>query len=133
MHTFFTNLMAGLLFIHTVFGCCWHHAHSYAPPEHAAIHKASHCCHHHEHSAGSKHDETPCQDRLECHGTCTYVAPQKVQIDSPVATASFELAAVLATNADGLIAPEVPHGWELLPNATQPPLRIHLLHQILLI
>src|SRR4249920_1206388 len=123
MHCVLTNLMAGLLFIHTVFGCCWHHAHSYAQTEQTAVRKSASCCQHHEYSSDSKHENAPCQGKLECHGTCTYVVPQKVQIDGPDAAVSFDFAAIVATTADSLIASETPRGLVLWPDAFQPPLR----------
>src|SRR6478672_4361132 len=78
MQAFVASLTAALLFIHTVFGCCWHHTHrgehgsTFAGPEPVK------CCHHHQHSSDSKQQEKPCGCNVECEGTCLYVVPQKV-------------------------------------------------------
>lgn len=134
MHAVFTSLMAGLLFIHTVFGCCWHHAHSYGECQHALAEASQpvKCCKH-DHESESKLPQKPCKGHAECQGVCTYLVPQKVQIDFPQVIAPFDLVAIPSVLTDAQIAAAA--RWELACCHTEiePPLRLHLLHQTLLI
>jgi len=131
MHSVFTNLMAGLLFIHTVFGCCWHHAHACGQSVAVTASQPAKCCHHHQHGSDSKQQQKPGKCKVECQGTCTYVVPQKVTIEAPQWVA-IDLLAVLPSLADRQI--EIAASWEALPSLFDlaPPLRPHLLHQVLL-
>jgi hypothetical protein len=62
---------------------------------------------------------------------CSYVVPQKVQIAAPQWVA-MDLAAVLPTLADySLKAASTWQAASLLPDV-EPPLRMYLLHQVLL-
>lgn len=132
MHAILSSLTAAVLFIHTVFGCCWHHAHaglqntgSVAVSEHA-------CCKHHQHDGDSKQPTKPVKCCIECEGTCSYVLPDKVQIEAPRSIASFDLVATLPQLADAQIASAT---WSHVgdsPHGALPPLRLHLLHQLLL-
>ena len=87
------------------------------------------CCKH-RHESESKLPQKPCKGHGECQGICTYLVPQKVQIDSPQAFAPFDLVAIVA---DTQIASAA--RWELAccQIEIEPPLRLHLLHQTLLI
>jgi len=127
MQAFVANLTAALLFIHTVFGCCWHHAQCSA----VAVSQAEPCCHRHQHSSDSTQPEKPCKCNVECEGACIYVVPQKVKVDAPQWVA-IDLLAVLPTLADRKI--EVASVWDFVSPLPDwlPPLRIHLLHQVLL-
>jgi len=129
MQAFVASLTAALLFIHTVFGCCWHHAH---PCEQiSTMAQPATCCHHHQHNSDSKQGEKPGKCKVECEGTCTYVLPQRVQIEAPQWVA-IDLLAVLPSLAECPL--EVGSSREvltLLPDWA-PPLRTHLLHQVLL-
>lgn len=135
MQAFVANLTAALLFIHTVFGCCWHHAHRC---EHgrAVVRKQpaedqpAKCCHHRDDS-GSEQQETPCKGKTGCEGTCTYVVPQKVSVEAPQWVA-VELLAALPSLSDSQL--NAAACWDAVstPPDLAPPLRIHLLHQVLL-
>src|SRR5262249_19630814 len=85
MHAILANALAALLFIHTVLGCCWHHAHGCDDCK-ASVAKtaAKHTCCHHHHSDKERGQtpQTPCKCRLECTGTCVYLPTQKTQVDS---------------------------------------------------
>jgi len=129
MQAFVASLTAALLVIHTVFGCCWHHVHHC---EHAAAAaQAAECCHHPQHGGDSKQPDKPCNCKIECEGTCIYVVPQRVKVEVPQGIA-IDLVAVLPSFADRQIetAASWQAGWSLPDLA--PPLRTHLLHQVLL-
>jgi hypothetical protein len=73
----------------------------------------------------------PGKCQIECEGACHIVAPQKVTIEAPQWVA-VELAAVLPSLADHQLAAASPReAASRLPDAA-PPLRTHLLHQVLL-
>lgn len=127
MQAFVATLTAALLFIHTVFGCCWHHAQCST----AAVAEPTHCCHHHKHGGDSKQQPKPCKCNVQCEGTCNYVVPQKVKVEAPQ-WITVDLLAVLPSLAGGQI--EGPSSWQAIswPPDLVPPLRTHLLHQVLL-
>jgi hypothetical protein len=131
MQAFVANLTAALLFIHTVFGCCWHHAHACEHALTAAVTQPSKCCHHHHHESDSKHEHKPGKCKSDCEGTCNYVLQQKVTIEAPQWVANDVLTA-LPTLAGQQI--EAAASWEAAPSLSDLalPLRTHLLHQVLL-
>jgi hypothetical protein len=127
MQAFVAHLTAALLFIHTVFGCCWHHAQCSTP----AVTESEHCCHHHQHSSDSRQPEKPCKCNIECEGTCAYVVPHKVKVEAPH-WIGMDLPAVLPSLANHeLEAASFCQFLSPLPDWA-PPLRTHLLHQVLL-
>jgi hypothetical protein len=127
MQAFVATLTAALLFIHTALGCCWHHAHGSAP----AASPQAHCCHHHQHSDKSDPSHPPGKCNVECQGTCIYIVPQKVTIEGPQ-WVTMDVLAVLPSLADRHV--EVASSWEAVSFLSDrvPPLRTHLLHQVLL-
>jgi hypothetical protein len=127
MQAFLSSVTAAILFIHTVFGCCWHHAHGST----AAISEPARCCHHHQHSNDSKPQQKPCKCNVECESACTYIVPQKVIVEAPQCIA-FDLLAVLPSLAGRQM--EVAASWQGItsPSDTAPPVRTHLLHQVFL-
>jgi hypothetical protein len=127
MQAFVATLTAALLFIHTVFGCCWHHAQCST----VAVSQSEHCCHHHKQSGDSNHQEKPCKCNIECEGSCAYVVPQKVKIEAPQWT-SIEILAVLPSLAERPIEAACSSEDVSSLRAWVPPLRTHLLHQVLL-
>jgi hypothetical protein len=131
MQAFLNSLTAALLFIHAVFGCCWHHAHACGKDCASAVTKPAPCCHHHQRCDDGKQPERPCKCNFECEGTCTYILPQKVKVDAPQSI-TLDLLAVLPSLADRQI--EAASSWETVSSLPDwaPPLRTHLLHQVLL-
>jgi len=129
MQAFVASLTAAVLFIHTVFGCCWHHAHQC---EHGStVSQPAKCCHHHQHDSDTKQPEKPCQGDIECQGTCSYVVPQKVQVQAPQ-WISIDLLAVLPSLANQQIDSAAACEARLWLPVLTPRLRTHLLHQVLL-
>src|SRR5262245_10342958 len=132
MRAFLSISTAALLAIHTVFGCCWHHAHAC---EHDLSFTATHpagCCDHHS-DGGNRDEQAPGQEKADCEGVCTYVAPQKVRIDGPTSCVSLDAVAIPMTVQH--CPPSATHASALWwsPSELAPPLRKHSLHQVLLI
>jgi len=138
MRTLLSNLTAVLLVIHAMIGCCHHHWHSdteCAEAEFTLCAAPCQCC---DPCCGT-HDEgelpsSPCNGELECQGVCAYLPTQKTVIDDSSADIAVDFAAVAPSLLDGrLAAATLP--WDLAHtlNESPPPLRLHLLYQILLI
>ena len=131
MNVILSMVMSGLLLIHAVLGCCWHHAHTCARHDSAAEHAEplDTCCK--DHQCPAEH-EGPCNCRIECHGVCIYMTSQKVQIDCTQLVIPFEFVAIEGSFVDPQAAKPL---REALGRAIAalPPLRLHLFHQILLI
>jgi hypothetical protein len=69
---------------------------------------------------------------LSCHGGCVSLPPQKTEIDAAPSAAWSEFVADPATPDQFMVAVS---DWQRghIPRAHQPPIRLHLLHQMLLI
>jgi hypothetical protein len=137
MRALLSNLTAVLLVIHAMIGCCHHHWHSDAECAAAATISAAPCqccdpcCGSNDESEQPSH---PCDGKLECQGVCNYVPTEKTQIDASPADAAFDFAAAIPTLLGGHLAAAT-LSWDRAHtlNDSPPPLRLHLLHQILLI
>jgi hypothetical protein len=128
-------LMAGSLLLHAALGCCRHHAHACQGCDGTAAQarQIGNCCQHHPEECTREHpSQTPCKCKVECQGVCSYVAPQKVQLDFPKGVAPFAAIVVDPVLADANLARggsfDVAHFAEF-----EPPLRLHLLNQVMLI
>ena len=132
-----SNLTAILLVIHAMIGCCHHHWHCDAECAAAVTLCAApcQCCD----QCGGSHDESeqpsqPCNGELQCQGVCSYLPTQKTVIDASDVDSGLDFAAIIPTHLDGhLAAAALPWGFAHTVNDSPPPLRLHLLHQILLI
>ena len=133
MRAILTNLTASLLFIHTVFGCCWRHAHdcdhcAAEVPQSTGL--ALGCC-----GGDQEEQDEPaqCPCKFECHGVCTYLRPEKTTIEGSTSIASLDLVGVLpsriAAEPCGAAGWAQPHRSPVLIGS----LRLHLLNRILLI
>lgn len=138
MHAVFSNLMASALFIHAVLGCCWHHAHVCVRCDGTSdgVSQPVACCKcrqgEGENRPGQQPDG-PCKCRLECRGVCTFLPVQKMRIESSQLVVPFDFASILPALASSQAASA---RWAKLvgdPAELEAPLRLHLLHQILLI
>lgn len=134
MQVVLSNLMAAVLFIHAVLGCCRHPSLACAScndPTAQASRAASCCKQHRSENGQGEQRQAPCKCKVECRGVCTYLPPQKTQLDCQPALLPFDLLALNPASTAGPSA--LP--WEVLRGslALEPPLRLHLLHQILLI
>jgi hypothetical protein len=133
MHTLLASLVASSLLLHAVLGCCWHYGQ-----------ESSRCCEsqdvadadHHEHDCcGDRDDDTeplPCNGGPHCHNVCNYLPVQKSQLDQGQLNVLLDFVAVVlpATNVHVVAAHGIDRLYEL---DTGLPLRLHLVHQILLI
>ena len=153
MRSIVTYLITTVLALHTLLGCCWHHAHDAIA--YAAVHTAEvqesramtsaivgHCCRRQldqpelvtgaadfaddqEHESSGP-DQDPCNDR------CTFVSTDRVQVDS--LRDAFALGFLAPEVAAQLAGEFVYRRWEIRSASdVVPPLRLHLLHQLLLI
>lgn len=131
-----SSLMVGLLIIQAVSGWCWHPARNCTGLESsvAPVAWTIRCCDGDCEGAREREpSQDPCKCRLECSGVCTFVPPEKTQIDAPQLVVGFDHLAVSPALTDSQAVSafwtEVARGRSEL----EPPLRLHLLHQILLI
>lgn len=132
MQAILKNVMASLLLLHAAFGCCLHCAHNCAGCENAspAGLVSTCCCSHHTQAPQQK---TPCKCPLECHRLCVYVPTHKASVDGSDLLPFFAFLASDGTEWNSQLA--VALSWERThePLATEPSVRLHLLHQLLLI
>jgi hypothetical protein len=126
--------MTGLLLIQSFTGWCWQCPRDEAGESSGSDTKMA-CEDYDDHCPdvpdGDCPDE-PCKCPLECQGFCTYLPVEKSQIDSPYLIVPLELA-TLHLSACSLQLGQI--SWERArdPIVWEPPLRLHLLHQIMLI
>lgn len=89
------------------------------------------CCHRcngdHKHSRS----DLPGQCKVECKGICQYIGPEKIELP-PKACAFVELAVISAAVTSSATGAVSRHLWSEAV-FSEPPLRLHLLNQILLI
>jgi hypothetical protein len=95
------SLMIAVMLLHSICGCCWHHAHGECSDSHAVTDTAvastssAVCCHYdhqqaspqggddsnhdgEEPAAPHDHDDAPCE-----HGACVYVAGKSLELSQP--------------------------------------------------
>lgn len=142
LHGVLTTFTAGLLSLHIALGCCWHHGHSCDSPGSCATlakSAASSCCGHHHpvaHTNNSQSsgtgEQTPSHQH-SCDGSkCQFVKSETSQ-QAVVVNAFFcqAFATVLVLDT-GVREPSTGTLTPLSPAATLP-IRLHLLHGLLLI
>jgi hypothetical protein len=137
MHSFLSHLTAGLLAMHAVLGCCWHHAHAcerectQAALESSAPHAA-----HVDHDAdscdstnskpGQNHGPHACQK-----GKCVFLGTVENRADVSLGlNLSSHVSATFYTVSSQMPAAVRPL---FAADALLPPLRLHLAHQVLLL
>ncbi len=137
MHGFLSNLTAALLALHTVLGCCWHHAHRCTQTCATAgpIASSDSCQGDHAHHAGTAPDSggQGHHGRHDCRGsTCVFVNSSKanphelaLQLDVPPAAP--------APGGSPTVCDVVGQWPYYPPDALLPPLRLHLVCRVLLI
>lgn len=138
MQTVLASLLATVLSIHAVLGCCWHHAQACTDSASGVDHGCGlSCCHEtagatgHGDECGDDHGDplrAPCSG--ECHASCIYWGGSK----STVGDWQPKFAVNVALAVDGSLpgrmlvaAASVDH------RVSPPPLRLHLLQHVLLI
>ena len=129
-------LMAGVLLIQALTGWCDRSLHACisSGADAADVAQTDDCCGH-ETSPVSETDSPagPCPSKSECHGVCTYVPTQEKQVDiAPKALpATFVSVESATTGADLGSSISLEALWRSA--ISEPPVRLHLMHQIILI
>lgn len=140
MRLFVPSLVACSLLLHAVMGCCWHYDHEHATADrdvccgHEAV---ADCCGHHagDHDGDTHHGQPthdPSESHSHCHGLCTYLPVQKAQVDTQQLDMPIDFAAILPATYDAQVAGVLSFA-RVHENAAEPPVRLHLFHQVLLI
>jgi hypothetical protein len=134
MQAFVSKLMVTLVLAQAVSGWCCHrpcHCLEGEAAEVSSETSACDCCHDDNHDVLALHATSHCQCH-ECLGFCTFVAGAKSQVVRPEAASGFDLAATTPRPATTRLGMEqgAASGES---NHLAPPVRLHLLHQSLLI
>lgn len=120
------GMMLAFVLFHILGGCCWHH-------EDAETGRHDHA---YTHKTGNGHQEKPAEESRIPHegcghqGACFFVVPQSVGQNVPMGY--FPLAVVVCAD----VTPNLLSGktlCEVFAWGTGPPLRLHLMHQVLLV
>jgi hypothetical protein len=141
MHGFLSNLTAALLATHTVLGCCWHHAHACTPDCDNVLLTFrvrnvqpldcgdAHCADAHHDGCSTSHEH---HGRHTCQGsTCVFVGTTKAGPTNSTFRAVLPIVASVALDSP---TSDAPLPWPLPAiEALLPPLRLHLLHHVLLL
>lgn len=137
------NLMSALLFMHALLGCCWHHAHgesccSKPAPDRASVAKhESHCSHKHcsRSSENAPQQQEPAEpsEHEDCPGACNFLPIVKTQVDTESGMMVQSFVAYIAWAAKSDVPSQYSARSESGSAILCLPLRLHLLHQILLI
>lgn len=145
MRAVVSTAVAVIVALHAVLGCCWHHAHETvaatvtAPAKAAESVKANRCCCHRYQSdepkpvgRDSSQQGSPESCPAPCDKKCDAPAVFRVHLDD---VALVPLFAWFATFAQPVLTPAVfTSRADLADEELQPPpIRLHLLHQLLLI
>ncbi len=140
----FPEITTIMLLVHSVFGCCWHHAHmcdsTYG--ESLATASAVHPCNYHVHGeacgggkadddASSDHDDGP--HKLQCGGFhCKFVRCKTAFEHLNKLSCDF-LTLDIVVVAEKLEPSRLCSQWDVVSHRSPPPLRKHLLLRVLLI
>jgi hypothetical protein len=126
--------MAGLALLQAVTGVCCHHSCESAHDEPAPVERHCHspCCHH---AADELSDQAPapvpCNEK-HCFGFCTYISTSKVHVKNAWQCVAVGSPGVSAISLHSPLLGTV-RSAKSIQQIFEPPLRLHLLHQIILI
>lgn len=128
MQAAIAHLTASLLLVQVLTGWCWRCA-AESPACTAHAQAASHCHCNHESEDSS---EAPADCPRECQGVCVYLTAGNVHLDLTLLDYAFTFGVVPADLSCSQVS--AVH-WERAGDFTplRAPLRLHLLHQLLLI
>lgn len=132
MRALLSILLAFLLLAQATFGLCWHKVDDCANCSLRPAVCSGECCENETDGLSSDNPAEPAGCRLECRGFCTFLPTQSIKVDTGNQLA-LDFVADIPSLVDGKLAPS--RSWEhLFPDIDHaPPLRLHLLHQLLLI
>jgi hypothetical protein len=138
MQSAVTNLLAGMLLIQALTGwCCQHRCAAglgHRPAAEAS--PESNCCDQcdcRSHSSqDSKESDAPCRCP-DCLGFCTYLPPDKAPLDSSQLEPGSETLAIAPALAYDHFVCRHGRSFSAESGLPEPPLRLHLLHQLLVI
>lgn len=135
MRAITVNLTAVLLVIHAMIGCChhdWQCGSEGSPADKVAT---CGCCDHHGATQGDvEENPAPCDSQQECHGVCNYVPTQRA-VDGTLDGSNNRAVAIAIPKLIHYHAAASVACWAdvVPPDDSPPPLRLHLLYQLLLI
>jgi hypothetical protein len=134
MHAIFANATAVLLLVQAVSGSCWQKSSECEVSASIASVACAQCCNYHcDQSPLSETSKNPCGCKLECSGICNYTLPDQVPEQELGSTwVSFVSIEVmdLMPHLRAEVATWFRESWHPVSSG---PLRLHLLHQIILI
>jgi hypothetical protein len=138
MRAIVSNLTAAMLIVHALVGCCGRHDCDVTTCNRSEISDslAAGCCHH-DHAPPSQEDERPigpCDCTLNCKALCFSLPPEKTLLDAGLSVLCLDVVntASSATALDAsmvLCYCDATRAWR----GPAPPVRLHLLHQILVV
>jgi hypothetical protein len=127
MRLFLTSLTSAMLLLQAVTGWCCHR------PVNANLGvrtaPVAACCADCTPACPAKSPATP-RHSPQCLGVCTYVLAEKSQIDGPQSVVARDFLLVTSV-VDSSLTGHLERSWSAIE--LMPPLRLHLLHQIILI
>ena len=128
MPTVVSSLMSGLLLLQAVSGWCYERAHI---ATNANAHPV-HCCGHNECDTRGEPSKDPGKSDEKCHGICVFTASTGPQLDllQPLLANCVWM---VERPIDAKLARGIFHDPQADFAHLEPPLRLHLLHQILLV
>jgi hypothetical protein len=136
MQAVFSNLLAGLLLIQALTGWCdrspLNCASSNADAS-SSIEDTACCQHDSCPAADTDSPADPCSGNGECHGICIYVSSPETRIDTTQMTLPIDFAAIVPASVDCHVVSSLALDSLWRSAISEPPLRLHLLHQIILI
>jgi hypothetical protein len=136
MQAVFSNLLAGLLLIQALTGWCDRSPHTCVScgPVAADLVQTDDCCRHDACPVGET--ESPidsCPSKSECHGICIYMPSQETRLDTTQVALPVSFMAAMPATADAEIVASLSLDTLSHSAIAEPPVRLHLLHQIILI
>jgi hypothetical protein len=138
MRRFVSSLAAVMLLVHSLVGCCGRLdvCQKSCDGTECCDSLVADCCHD-DHDTESQPGQTPfapCDCRLHCKAFCVSLPPENTVVDAARAARSIELVAVAGTVPKiSASAAAASRDAVSASGSWQPPLRLHLLHQIILI
>jgi hypothetical protein len=135
MYAILSNAMAAWLLLLAVSGWCCHFPMdgTAKPSQSQPVACCKHCQRHRcEHQSGQgNRPDAPRPSQSDCHGVCVYLPPQEMQVE--LASMSWDAAAIVPVLGTSQL--DTASSWERLcePSGSEPPMRLHHLHQIMLI